>query len=190
MMHPLLRPFAYLGIRHQSALPVWVNWVLPFILSAICTFFLYKWLPAQTLLSENGFVARVLGFVQSLAGFYMAALAAIATFNNADMDRLMPGNPPTMSIIYNGALEKVKLTRRRFLSSMFAYLTLISILLTLASIGALAIGGSLPNWFDGKWDCAIKLALLFGYTLSIAQMICVTVWGLFYLGERIHTPDT
>jgi len=190
MLHPLLRPFAYLGIKHGSALPIWINWVIPIVISLAGTFVLFKLVPAATLLSDNGFVARVLGFVQSLAGFYMAALAAIATFNNSDMDRFMPGEPPTMPIIYKGALETVKLTRRRFLSSMFAYLTLISVLVTLASIAALAIGLNLPKWFDGQWNWAIKLAFLLGYTLSIAQMICVTVWGLFYLGERIHTPDT
>ncbi len=190
MLHPLLRPFAYLGIKHGSALPLWINWVIPIVICLASTSVLYKLVPAAALLSDNGFVARVLGFVQSLAGFYMAALAAIATFNNSDMDRFMPGKPPTMDIIHNGAPANIKLTRRRFLSSMFAYLTLISILLTLASIGALAIGCNLPKWFDGQWNWAIKLAFLVGYTLSIAQMICVTVWGLFYLGERIHTPDT
>jgi hypothetical protein len=189
MLHPLLRPFSFLYIKHDSALPIWINWVIPTVLSLACAAVLDTLVPAEGLLSDNGFVARVLGFVQSLAGFYMAALAAIATFNNTDMDRFMPGTPPTMGIIYKGALETVKLTRRRFLSSMFAYLTLISVLLTLVSIAALAIGPNMPEWFEGQWDWIMRLVFLFGYTLVIAQMICVTVWGLFYLGERIHTPD-
>jgi hypothetical protein len=189
MLQPLLRPFSYLFIKHDSYLPIWINWVIPTLLSLACTFVLYKLVPATNLLSDNGFVSRVLGFVQSLAGFYMAALAAIATFNNTDMDRFMPGTPPTMGIIYKGELETIKLTRRRFLSSMFAYLTLISVLLTLVSIAALAIGLNIPKWLDGQWNWTMRLTFLFGYTLTIAQMICITVWGLFYLGERIHTPD-
>lgn len=190
MRHPLLRPFSYLCIKHETSLPVWVNWVIPAVFSLACTAILYKLVPASELFDDNGFFSRVLGFIQSLAGFYMAALAAIATFNSVDMDRHMPGNTPTMNIVYNGGLEEIKLTRRRFLSSMFAYLTLISLIVTLLSIGVLAIGPAVQNLIPTQWSWLAKLSFLFGYTLAIFQMISVTIWGLFYLGERIHTPDT
>lgn len=140
MTKVLVRPFAYLRIRHESGLPAWINWWIPMALAALVC--LLSWWVGfgAGIASDNGLIARVLGFTQGLAGFYMAALAAIATFNNADMDQLMPGVPPTLTIPYNGGKESIPLTRRRFLSQMFAYLTALSFLVSFVSIIALAIG--------------------------------------------------
>jgi hypothetical protein len=54
---------------------------------------------------------RLLGFIQNLPGFFIAALAAVATFGRADLDALMPGKPPRVSILYHGRPTEVELTR-------------------------------------------------------------------------------
>lgn len=139
---------------------------------------------------ETGVISRILGFVQSLAGFYIAALAAIATFNNPDMDKPMPGETPTMRIYYNSTMSVVKVTRRRFLSAMFAYLTACSLILTLVSIAALSVAPSLVTVLPHSLLIPLKGTFTFLYLMALAQMTCVTLWGLYYLGERIHTPDS
>jgi hypothetical protein len=189
MLRELLRPFSYLTIRHTTRMPLWVNWIVPVGLSFIAVLLPLSFSLSVNLFGDNGLVARVLGFVQSLAGFYVAALAAIATFNNPDMDKLMPGKPPTMEVSYNGSMSTVQVTRRRFLSCMFAYLTGCSVLLTLISVTALAIAPpvaiAIPEFLVGP----AKLVFISLFIFLLTQMICVTFWGLFYLGERIHTPD-
>lgn len=190
MLLELTRPFAYLTIQHNSRLPLWVNWIVPIFISALAIGMPWLFDINVAVYSENGVISRVLGFVQSLAGFYIAALAAIATFNNPDMDKRMSGEAPTMEVNYNGAMSLVKLTRRRFLSSMFSYLTASSIVLTIVSIASLAIAPSLAQTWTGIGLVVLKDIFIFLYLAALAQMICVTSWGLYYLGERIHTPDS
>jgi hypothetical protein len=190
MLGDLIRPFAYVTLKHPSNTPKLVNWTVPVGISLLAAVTVW-WSGAYIdMLGPNGVVSRVLGFVQNLAGFYVAALAAIATFSSSDMDKLMPGEPPTMKVRYHGHLQTVKVTRRRFLSVMFAYLTALSLLLTLGSIAALAIADPLAHALSDQATGVLKAIFSVGYLGVLAQMTCVTLWGLFYLGERIHTPDS
>lgn len=137
---------------------------------------------------SQGLLDRLLTFVQTLAGFYIAALAAVSSFNSPHLDREMPSPAPTMYITYNGNMQLVSATRRRFLTSMFAYLTSLSFLFSLAAIATMVLAPVL------KQNCVGAVFFLhwFGagfFLLALFQMTCVTFWGLFYLGERMITPD-
>lgn len=187
-MRELLRPFSFLSIRHPSNFSVWVNWALPLITTSVALIFL-QWLGAEVnLFGAQGLLDRLLSFVQTMAGFYIAALAAVSSFNSPHLDREMPTPAPTMYIMYNGHMQLVSATRRRFLTSMFAYLTSLSFLFSLAAIAALVLGAPL------KQICpdAISFFRWIGtgfFLFTLFQMTCVTFWGLFYLGERMITPD-
>lgn len=190
MLVQILRPFSYLAIRHNSRLPLYVNWAIPALLSGFAVVGL-SWLGLRVdFFGQIGLFSKLLGFLQSLPGFYIAALAAISTFNNPDMLKLMPGEAPTMKIIYGGGLEVVKLTRRRFLSAMFAYLTALSIFLTLAVMLGLTVAQPFKDLLPLHFWEAARFIFGFAFLLFVAQLVCVTLWGLFYLGERIHTPDS
>ncbi len=193
MLSYLFRPFGFLGIRHQGWLFVWLNWLLPFCIAATATLLLIWAAPTVNLYSAEGLFVRTLGFVQNLPGFYIAALAAIATFNQPALDKLMPGTPPTAQIVYNGQLVKVDLTRRRFLCLLFSYLTAISFLLTISLISATSLAAPMKDLIEKvpyeiaygffRWGtCWILIA-------GLTQMLTVTFYGLFYIGERMHTSD-
>jgi hypothetical protein len=188
----LARPLSYLSIHHPTRGIQVVNWWLPVgLASSICICGGLANGPID-LFGSSGALSKILGFIQSLPGFYLAALAAVATFNNPDMDKLMPGTPPTAKILYNGTLTVVPLTRRRMLSIMFAYLTAISFILTLLTIGAMTFAEPIRSVV--AQHCAtivpfVKCAFSFTYFVALGQMLFITMWGLFYLGERIHTPD-
>ena len=186
----LLRPLAFITIKHPDSTPSWIIWRIPF-LSAILLLGTTKYFSFNVdVFSGSGLISHLLGFFQNLPGFYIAALAAIATFQNEDMLKLMPGVPPTMKVLVHGGLEVVRLTRRRFLSSMFGYLTVLSIALTLMSVGALSYAEPIKIWIcsDSIRD-AVKYFFLFVYATLSMQMVSITFWGIFYLGERVHTPD-
>lgn len=189
MSFDLFRPYAYLTIRHESFLPQWINWIIPALLATLVVCLVLLLGVNVDVFGGSGLVSKFLGFLQSMPGFYIAALAAIATFNNADMLKVMPGTPPEMKISYNNAVQVVRLTRRRFLSSMFAFLTVSSISLTLISIAALSLAEPIKSITPPVAWSGFKLVFGFTYLLLVAQLIMVTLWGLFYLGERIHTPD-
>ena len=188
-MLDLLRPFAYLTVRHQSRLPLWINVVLPTALAIAASL-------AAALLGEKlnvfgpqGLLDRLLSFVQTLTGFYIAALAAVSSFNSPHLDRVMPTPAPTMRVKHNGVLQDVPATRRRFLTSMFAYLTALSFIFSLAAIFALTVATPLGDRLAPDALAIFHWLAFGGFLLAAFQLTCITFWGLFYLGERMLTPD-
>ncbi len=192
MLTELCRPFSYLSIRHPTTGIRWINWWIPIIFTALAVG-IACWLDKPVdLFSGSGLLAKILGFIQNLPGFYLAALAAVATFNNPDMDKLMPGQPPTAKILHNGDLTTVPLTRRRMLCIMFAYLTALSFGLTIASIASMTFADAVKAAVSDLRPAYVNLlkgAFASLYLTALMQMLLITLWGLFYLGERIHTPD-
>ncbi|MCO8248497.1 hypothetical protein [Comamonas thiooxydans] len=187
-MLDLLRPFSFLTVRHPSRLPLWVNWILPAVLAALVVAGIWALKNPVNIFGAQGLVERILSFVQTLAGFYIAALAAVSSFNSPHLDRAMPDPAPTMYIKYNGVLQSVTATRRRFLTSMFAYLTALSIVLSLAAMVALVLAPVIKlSWPEAT--SKLYWTGLAGFLFALFQMMCVTFWGLFYLGERMLTPD-
>lgn len=187
-MLDLLRPFAYLTVRHPSRLPLWVNWLLPAALAMAVLIGLWTLGVRVNVYGTQGLVERLLGFIQTLAGFYIAALAAVSSFNSPHLDRTMPTPAPVMYIKHNGISERVPATRRRFLTSMFAYLTAVSVLFSLTAIATLVLAGPIAGAYPNV-ATLLHPIVLFIFLLTLFQMTCVTFWGLFYLGERMLTPD-
>ena len=190
MLTDLLRPFSFLTISHPTRKPLIISWLTPALIAALIV-------GVGALINHNvnvfgasGLINRVLGFIQSLPGFYIAALAAIATFNNRDMLKLMPGIPPVGTVDYNGFPERVPMTRRRFLSSMFAYLTALSIVLTLFAVGMLAVAEPIKAALPVASYPFVKGAVTYFFLMFTCQMVAVTFWGLYYLGDKLHTPET
>jgi len=162
--------------------------MLPALLTLLVVVGLWLLKTPVNIFGGQGLLERVLGFVQTLAGFYIAALAAVSSFNSPHLDRAMPAPAPMMYIKYNGAMQSVPATRRRFLTSMFAYLTALSIVLSLGAMAILVLAPALKL----DWPNAVSTlhwSGIFGFLFALFQMTCVTFWGLFYLGERMLTPD-
>jgi hypothetical protein len=184
----LLRPFSFLSISHPSRLPLWVNWALPLATTGLSLYALHLLGADVNVFGTQGLLDRLLAFVQALAGFYIAALAAVSSFNSPHLDREMPAPAPTMCIHYNNGMQRVNLTRRRFLTSMFAFLTALCFLFSLTAIVTLVLAPVL------KQACPDSVGVLHWagsgvFLFALFQMTCVTFWGLFYLGERMITPD-
>jgi hypothetical protein len=185
----LFRPFSYLLIDHPKK---WlVDWLYPLVLCA-STIVVLGYLRTRgtvVIFSDAGLVSKCLGFIQGLPGFYIAALAAIATFNKTDIDKTMPAPVPSLTSIYKGEKVVIKLTRRRFLCSMFAFLTAESIVLVLMSVFAPATASSFKGWIGGDLESVTVYIFLIFYFFAFWQMIVTTFLGLYYLGERLHQAD-
>ena len=189
MIRHLLRPLSYLSIEHKLK---WrVDWLYPLILALISTtlIVILKQFGSVAIYSENGLIARILGFVQGLPGFYIAALAAIATFNKLDIDKTMPAPAPKIDIVVQGQSIAIELTRRRFLCSMFAFLTAESLIIIVLAIFSqsfyLPIKAIICNQAQ-IWASGLFMLIFF---LLFWQMILASFWGLYYLGDRLHQPD-
>lgn len=187
VINQLLRPiFGYLAIQHPTKR--FVDWVLPASLATFATIVIFCVRGYVNFFGAGGIVSLVLGYVQNLPGFYIAALAAIATFARPDIDVLMPGDPPPRirSEDNRGVVNLIELTRRRFLSLLFSFLTIECILLTFLSIAMISVAPIFSVNITGIFHAGIYAVAVFFYFLMLSQLIIATLWGLYYLGERIH----
>lgn len=182
----LVRPFSYLSIKHEYK---WImDWVFPGVLAIVTAVLLFLFRHSINIYGGSGVISRILGFVQNLPGFYIAALAAIATFGRTDIDNMIPKPTPTIMEVRAGEKNEIPLTRRRFLCMMFAFLTAESVVIILVSIAALSIASD----YAGKASEGFKIfsgGAFVVFVFFFYQMLIATFWGLFYLGDRIHQVD-
>jgi len=186
LIEQLLRPFAYLAIRHPYK---WrVDWLYPAVMALLTVAFLIFCDELRGVIKAGGVVSLVLGFVQSLPGFYIAALAAIATFGKADIDSVLPEPTPRIKVKFRDTENLVELTRRRFLAMLFSFLTGESILIIMLSIFTVSYGGNFAGivYIDFKVSMYAGWLCVFFYFLLLYQMILATFWGLYYLGYKLH----
>jgi len=121
-----------------------------------------------------------------LVGFFIAALAAVATFDRPSMDDPMAGTPPTLTIVEKNTPYEIKLSRRVYLSQLFGYLTVISIVTY--AIGSLAQVVTYDNDQFGRSEIyeVAKCTFVYGYAFLISNIVVNTLLGVFYLSYRIH----
>lgn len=186
----LTNPISYLRIRHKQKSIV--DWILPLGFSAlsILTISMIGEHSSIKIYEEGGLLSKILAFTQSLPGFYIAALAAIATFNKKGIDAVMPTPAPKLDTLRQGRKVTIELTRRMFLCMMFAFLTAESIAITAFII----FGQSLHTPIIYTDTTTHQKSILSVTYVSLIlfmfwQMIITTMWGLYYLGDRIHRND-
>ena len=129
-----------------------------------------------------------------LPGFFIASLAAVATFQRAELDETMPDPSPTLEVRTGEDASAVPLSHRVFLRHLFAYLTAISLLVILLSAGGEIIAPSglhLVALIDRPGVELAVLRLLRALFLFVLlhwffRLIVVTFFGLYFLVERIH----
>lgn len=186
VLYQLTRPIAYLFISDR---PKWkIDWALPLLVTTVFVSGFYILPVPKPLFGENGIVKELQGFLQILPGFYLAALAAIATFNKSDLDFYLPKPTPKIDIRVNGKEVNIDLTRRRMLSYLFGYLTFLSLLLYLLTVLGSAVAPS-AHIIGGAYYAFVKAACWMLFNLFFWQMIIVTIFGLYQLCDRIHQPE-
>ncbi|MFU8925149.1 hypothetical protein [Acinetobacter puyangensis] len=127
-------------------------------------------------------------FVQILPGFYIGALAAIASYTYAPMDNVMSTPTPFLKEQVAGGFRESKLSRRRYLTLMFGYLSAISILSAVFifivrlvyAVNIFAVSATIYN--------IIYYLIAFLFFFVFWQMILVTFFGIYYLADRMHRP--
>lgn len=185
-MWRVLVPLRYLLIDHPE------KWKFDLLLPAC--FALVFCLPLLSAEFRAGAVdsfdvlGKISNFLGVLVGFFIAALAAVATFGKREMDDPMPGEVRLEHRV-NAETYFEELSRRRFLSFLFGYLAFSALALFLVSYIYLVADryffvGSLKCWreyvFSGFW-------IVFMFALS--NLLSNTLLGLFYLTDRIHRAN-
>jgi hypothetical protein len=180
----LLSPLNYLRIHHErkTKYDLWI----PLALAFVSTIFVGVLPVPVALIRGNGLMLQISELITILTGFFIAALAAVATFNREGMDELMAGTPPTLRTIYKGQPIVRQLTRRQFLCYLFGYLAFVSLVLYFVILVIRSIEPTITELKLGQQP-AIRFAALFAFLFVFWNMIITTLVGLFYLTDRIHS---
>ena len=137
MLELIFKPLNYLNIRwdngkfNKTNFDLVIPAILAFIMSLITTIIWKMVGSTKANIFNNDLSYYLICFLQTMPGFYIAALAAISTINSTTMDQPMAGVPPEEKYVEHNpyAVHWIKMNRRRFLARLFSYLTFISITL-------------------------------------------------------------
>lgn len=191
MIHLILRPLDYIQITWQAQksngvnynAKKWIDIYLPATVAIIVSIFmvlLHIFNDFQIFFKGDAF-SLLTSFLQTLPGFYIAALAAIVSFNNPKLDEIDFDDCPIDCNEYN-------MTFRRFLTNTFAYLAWISIFIILYCLVIKYIFESIQINFIDLYFHLVYGLLLIPLMFFVSQLFSITAMSLFYLGDRIHRP--
>ncbi|RVU33233.1 hypothetical protein EOE67_17390 [Rheinheimera riviphila] len=189
MLYQLFRPFSYLTIFNVGH-KAFYDYIIPLALTIISLFTVCagnNWEIAK-IVSENRLAAGLFDVVKNLPGFYIAALAAIATFNKPELDNIITdqnNNSPQVNVRHvdhNGRVSDcpTAISRRVFLSMLFAYLTAMSFVIIILYVVFYSAG------FLGSAYVVFASILNVAFTAMFWQVVVCTFFGLYYLGDKIH----
>ena len=183
----ILTVFSFLQLRSPDI--YWYQWIYPSMIFGlgygIYLFGGQQWFSVD----QPKMIDDVNSLMGILVGFYIAALAAVSTFNNASLDQIMKGRAPTLIKLRQGEKNVETLTRRRFLSVLFGYCACLSIILYIFGVVQAHVTADLPHilWLQTLNDWAHSFAWAC-YLWLLSSLLVVTLLGLHYLVERMHRP--
>jgi len=165
----------------------WYQWIYPTILSIMILggyFLLGDWVQVP---SKPNLIGDINSLMGVLVGFYIAALAAVSSFTNENLDTIMKGRPPKLTAKRNGAITEETLTRRRFLAIIFGYCAALSIILYVLGVLFVQVSWSFPPGFPPERIIELlRGAAWLGYIWGLSSLLIVTLLSLHYLVERMH----
>ncbi|MET4130746.1 hypothetical protein [Roseovarius sp. MBR-6] len=174
-------------LRLRSPDIYWYQWIYPTILFLII-FSASVLLEGHLVGFDRSKLASDINVLMGvLIGFYIAALAAVSSFTNENLDQIMKGRSPSIKHLRQGEEITEKLTRRRFLAILFGYCASVSIILFIFGVlqTHIAFRAATRPWVNSVLDIAKEVAWA-GYTWLLASLLVVTLLGLHYLVERMH----
>ncbi|HEN3281139.1 TPA: hypothetical protein U5D21_002992 [Yersinia enterocolitica] len=168
-------PINYIWICHPEK-RVFDFWIPALASISLGLFLLFLDKPIA-ILSKDGLISVVNGILQILSGFYIASMAAVATFQKDGMDDLMDGVPPK--------LKGVSLTRRKFLTYLFGYLAFSSILLYFIGGGLQLLAPTIAKiaWIN---IASVKQIFVTIYLFIVMNILCTTVLGMHFMIDKMH----
>lgn len=188
MLYQISRPWAYITIKGRDKQVY--DLLLPAIFSLAATVVAIISKGSINYFGSGGVISGFTSFIQNLPGFFIAALSVVATFQKAEMDYFLAQPTPTIEIRSNGRSGPIRLTRRRFLGLLFSYLTAQSIAITVIGIFVTSYSGYLVKIIPDPAIIYCFGVSVFVYLFLVFQMVIVTLWGLYYLSERMLQGET
>lgn len=192
-------PINYLRIRsgrdwlHSKRV---YDFVLPIVLAALtCAYF--RWLGISfAIFNHPVLIKRISDLLTLMIVFFMAALAAVATFDREGIDEPLEGEPATLKVQNTeNARQRITkiLTYRQFISYLFGYLSFLSLVLYVYIMVCDDGWKKLEHYFKSvRWLYGILTdyvdpLLTFVLFTALWQLIITSLLGIYFLTERIQS---
>lgn len=182
-----LAPVRFYQIKHSGKLMR--DWIAPGLVAAVTAVLVLINLKTIKIF-ERGLIDDFNPMLAMLAGLYIAALTAVASLPNRNLDRLIQGDTPTIPVMERGTIYQVELTRRRYLSLLFGFLAYLCIFTYLVGIVAKHTAPLLSPLIPADVATWVNFVGLFGYFFLIASILIHSIVGIHYLQERIHRESS
>lgn len=194
-IYVLSRPLAFSEIEHKQ-----LNDILrlPPLLIALAATTLVWYFEVNILVIGEGSLSRQMSSILStLPGFFIAVVVVIATFQKNELDRIMPKPTPQLRMKIGGEDKYIDLTFRMFLSFLFSYLTIFSLIGVFLYLIVDLAGSAIKNRITKEliaisYENAIYILYFFFIFLTVwflTKTFLTTLLGLYFFTERIHHPD-
>ena len=181
----VLTVFSFLRLRSVDIF--WFQWIYPTAIAAALVIG-FHWFGSQLATFDvEKLVADINSLMGILVGFYIAALAAVSSFTNENLDQIMKGRAPTLTTIRQDREIKETLTRRRFVAVLFGYCATLSIALYILGVLQIRLSFSCSSraWMETVCQIAGN-GVWVVYIWMICSLLVVTLLGLHYLIDRMH----
>lgn len=174
-------------LRLRSPDIFWYQWIYPTVVFAVAFGGYQFWGDQFLSFDMDKLIGDVNALMGILVGFYIAALAAVSSFSNENLDQIMKGRAPTLSTIRKGNEIKETLTRRRFLATIFGYCATLAIILYIFGVLQVHLTVTQPTALWAQTAMGVAGQAAWGlYVWIISSLLVVTLLGLHYLVERMH----
>lgn len=200
-LRQLLVPARYLRIRHGEDLlhsKVVYDWILP-IAAASAIWGLFSWLGLSlSVFADSELPKRLIDLLVLMIVFYMAALAAVSTFDREGIDTPLRGDDALLWIQNpdTGEYYDKRLTYREFISYLFGYLSFLSLCMYVFVVAMNIIWPALSKHFQSNatvtWfiDVMVDPIIFFFVFAVMCQLVITSMLGIYFLTERIQTLYT
>lgn len=176
----LFTAFSLFRLRGDN-LP-YFQYVYPSLTTVIIYYLYQNWGKELLNIDVDKVVASATTLMGVLVGFYIAALAAVTSFPNENLDNAMIGRSTTLKEKCGSRNEPI--SRRRFLSILLGYCAFMSIVIFLAGSfsSAISVKETYQN-FALDW-MSVGCSLI--YTWMVSSLGTITLLCLHYLIDRMH----
>jgi hypothetical protein len=163
------------------------DFILPIVAAILTTAFHYLVACCPVLFGSSGILSAFSGLFVLLAPFFLAALAAVATFNAQHLDEPLRGHGAFLRIRQAdySVIDK-EITRRQFICYLFGYLCMVSLLALVLTL--------LGNGFTPKIDFStlprsVSVVGVFLAYFLLWHVLFVTALAIYFLTDRLHATD-
>lgn len=181
-MHIFKTPFLFLRVSYPNA--TMISWIAPIIMSSSTMIVVYLLPGSINIGGADGFLERVITIMTISGGFFVTSLTVILTNESAVINGkfIGEGKPEIIS-------EGEFLTRKRFLSLLFGYISFISFCIVGIISFSLVVSSSFRIILNDITFEILEYVSGFILLTFLFQIFLFSMVGLHYLADRLHRAD-